>query len=198
MEQRKYSARPEIRNRPLHASDPPRFESIGTLRVSEFLALHRCQRDPSPSLSLLFLYTRFEIKFAPSFFLFFLSFSNKNNFVITISGKFEKIIIQLHLLLIVEWKLLPNCRLYISLNIGNWTRFYEQERFSFFLFFNVDPRGICRVMRVTRRSWKATVPRCWRIVILLCAGRHFLLPSWATSGEPARGRRNIVNREQDL
>lgn len=27
-------------NRPLHASDPPRFESIGTLRVSEFLALH--------------------------------------------------------------------------------------------------------------------------------------------------------------
>lgn len=131
-------------NRPLHASDPPRFESIGTLRVSEFLALHRCQRDPSPSLSLLFLYTRFEIKFAPSFFLFFLSFSNKNNFVITISGKFEKIIIQLHLLLIVEWKLLPNCRLYISLNIGNWTRFYEQERFSFFLFQRRSARNLSR------------------------------------------------------
>ena len=43
-------------------------------------------------------------------------------------------------------------------------------------------------MRVTRRSWKATVPRCWRIVILLCAGRHFLLPSWATSGKKEHGQ----------
>lgn len=128
----------------------PRFRS-SAFRIDRYAsskriprAPPRCQRDPSPSLSLLFLYTRFEIKFALTFFLFFLSFSNKNNFVITISGKFEKIIIQLHLLLIVEWKLLPNCRLYISLNIGNWTRFYEQKRFSFFLFQRRSARNLSR------------------------------------------------------
>lgn len=64
----------------------------------------------------------------------------------------------------------------------------EVSFFLSFLLSSVDPRGICRVMRVTRRSWKATVPRCWRIVILLCAGRHFLLPSWATSGKKEHGQ----------